>query len=228
MVPVPDSGELFAAARNPSLPPDPEIRIVWPLAIWLSGWAEGTFAQVKGRPSAVTAPHGVSPAAARPWVEKVVPIPSKPWKPGEGLVLVTSVVPALSNVDARLGAGTLSCAVLIKVVLPPWPRESPPLKLAVASRPTSPGVRPEDGAVTWKVAEAEPPGATVPSDCGVDGEVVQPPGGAVSATEAPRSGASVGWVSVAFTETGPSASADDGIAASVGCGLAAGPYTSDE
>src|SRR5258708_7913549 len=111
MIPVPASAELLAAARNPSLLPEPEIVIVWPCAMVLSGWADGPLGQVKLRPSAVTGPPGVRPAAASPCAENVVPIPSNPSNPGEGLVLLSSVIPVLSNVAARFGAGTLTCAV---------------------------------------------------------------------------------------------------------------------
>src|SRR6266851_106659 len=109
MTPVPDSAELFAEATNPRRDPEPEIVIVWPCAIVLSGCAAGASGQVKLSPSAVTAAPGVSPAAARPCSEKVVPIPSKPGKPGDGLRLESSVMPALLNVDDRLGAGTSTC-----------------------------------------------------------------------------------------------------------------------
>jgi hypothetical protein len=48
----------------------------------------------------------------------VVPIPSKPAKPGDGLVLESSVMPVLSNVADRLDAGTCTWAVLISVWRP--------------------------------------------------------------------------------------------------------------
>ena len=92
----------------------------------------------------------------------------------------------------------------------------------MASRLTRPGDSPEVGAVTSKLADRDPPGGTVPSDAGPDGEIVQPDG-ADSETDAAVSGLSVGLASVVFTENVPSASADDGIAASVGWGVAGGP-----
>jgi hypothetical protein len=132
MRPVPDSAELLAAARKPSLDPDPEIAIVWPSAIVLSGWADGTLGHVKLRPSAVTEEPGVSPAVARPCAEYVVPMPSNPSNPGDGLVSPSSVTPVLSNEAARFGAGTLTCAVLMSVWVCPWsgwvrPTAGPPV-----------------------------------------------------------------------------------------------------
>src|SRR5579863_3637457 len=112
MRPVPDSAELLAAARNPRLDPEPENAMVWPSAMVLSGCADGTSGQVNVRPPAVTEPPGVRPAVARPCAEYVVPSPSKPSNPGEGLVSPSSVTPVLSKAAARLGAGTLTCAVL--------------------------------------------------------------------------------------------------------------------
>ena len=134
-------------------------------------------------------------------------------------------MPVLSKVDARLGAGTLTSALLINVwVPPPGPAV---LNVALASRPTRPGLSPEDGAVTLKLADAAAPAATVPRAAGPDGETVHP-AGALSKMEALRSGCRVGLLSVAFTVNVPSASAEDGTAASDGCGLDGGPYTAAE
>ena len=58
----------------------------------------------------------------------------------------------------------------------------------MASRLARPGLSPDDGAVTVKVAEADAPGATVPSDTPPDGETVQAGDGGASDTEAPPSG----------------------------------------
>jgi hypothetical protein len=98
----------------------------------------------------------------------------------------------------------------------------------VARRLARPGDRPEDGAVTAKVAEAELPESTFPSDTLPDGETVHADDGAASETEAPVSGAEPGLASVALTVNVPSASAVEPMAARVGCGLAGGPYTSGE
>ena len=95
-MPLPDSVELLAEVRNPSLDPEPLTSKICPSAIVLSGCADGTLGQVKPRPSAVTDAPGVSPAAARPCAENVVPCPSKPSKLGLGLRLPSSVMPVLS------------------------------------------------------------------------------------------------------------------------------------
>ena len=103
---MPDSAELFAEARKPRLAPEPEIAIVWPSAIVLSGSADATFGQVKlrppaetgapgVRPAADTGAPGVRPAAASPWAENVVPSPSKPMKPDDGSGSELSVTPVL-------------------------------------------------------------------------------------------------------------------------------------
>src|SRR5579863_3983108 len=221
MSPVPDSAELLAAARKPRLDPEAESAIVWPSAIVLSGWADATFGQVNVRPPAVTEPPGARPAAARPCAENVVPSPSKPSNPGAGLVSLSSVIPVLSNVAARFGAGTLTCAVLMSVWVCPGPgwvrpaagpgRRSGPkpalLKVALASRLARPGLSPDEGAVTVKVADADAPGATLPSDTLPDGATVQAADGGASDTEAPPSGPAPGLASVAFTVNVPSASA---------------------
>ena len=85
-----------------------------------------------------------------------------------------------------------------------------------------PGVRPDDGAVTENVSDADRRGATVPRLAGPAGESVQPEGTLI-ATEAPVSGWPVGLRSVAWTVNVPSASTDEEIAASVGCGADGGP-----
>src|SRR5580704_1334467 len=134
-------------------------------------------------------------------------------------------MPVLSKVDARLGAGTVTFALLINVwVPPPGPAV---LNVAVASSPARPGVSPEDGAVTWKLADPAAPAATVPRAAALDGETVHP-AGAFSKIDALRSGCGVGFRSVALTVKVPSARAEDGMAASVGCGLDGGPYTAAE
>lgn len=129
-------------------------------------------------------------------------------------------MPVLSKVNARLGAGTVTSAALISVwVPPPGPAV---LNVALASRPTRPGVSPEAGAVTWKLADAAAPAATVPRLAGPDADTCHP-AGAFSTMVALRNGCGVGSRSVALTVNVPSASAEDGTAASEGCGLDGGP-----
>ena len=76
--------------------PEPETSITCPFASVLSGVAVGTSGQVKLTPPALTDDPGARPAAARPSAEKVVPIPSKPAKPGEGFVSALLVIPRSS------------------------------------------------------------------------------------------------------------------------------------
>ncbi len=73
-------------------------------------------------------------------------MPSKPMKLADGFGLASSVMPVLLNVEARLDAGTWTCAALISVC---WPPPPPRPYLAVASRLTTPGDNPEAGGVTW-------------------------------------------------------------------------------
>ena len=71
--------------------------------------------------------------------------------------------------------------------------------MAWATRSTGPGVDvPDAGAVTWKVAVAAAPGATVPTESVPLGVTVQPDG-TLRSIAAPRSGDSLGLVSVALT-----------------------------
>src|SRR5450755_4055558 len=139
-------------------------------------------------------------------------------KPDDGLGLESSVIPVLSKVPARLDAGTSTWAVLMSVCRPG--PEGP--YVAVASRSTSPDVRPEEGAVTVKVADADRPGATVPTPVAPDGATVQPDG-TVSASVAAVSGRDAGLVRVSRTVNELVASVVEGTAASVGAGLAGGP-----
>jgi hypothetical protein len=88
-------------------------------------------------------------------------------------------------------------------------------------------VSPDDGAVTENVFDAEPPGATVPRLTWPAGDSVQPDGTLID-TAAADSGRLVGLRSVARTVNVPSASVDDEIAASVGCGGVGCPYTAGE
>src|ERR1700722_8013088 len=146
-------------------------------------------------------------------------MPAKPMKLADGFGLALSVMPVLLNVEARLDAGTWTCAELISVCRPPPP---PPPQRAVASGLPPPGDSPEAGGVTWNDWVADRPGATVPGEVATDGVTVQP-AGALSDSDAPGSGRPVGVRSVAWTGTGPSASAEEEIAASVGCGADGGP-----
>src|SRR5262249_35660470 len=93
------------------------------IAIVLSGWAAApdwpgppaaaTFGQAKCRPPAVTVEPGVIWSAASPSAENVVPIPSKPVKPDDGLVSESDVIPALSKVADRFAYGTRTCTALL-------------------------------------------------------------------------------------------------------------------
>src|ERR1039457_5051482 len=91
----------------------------------------------------------------------------------------------------------------------------------------TPGVSPDEGAVTVNVLAADAPGATVPRETGPDGETCQPDGTPWD-TDAPVSGCPVGLRSVAVTLKVPAASALAEMSASVGSGLGGGPYTSAE
>src|SRR6204780_763365 len=148
-------------------------------------------------------------------------MPSNPMKAGDGSGSASAVMPVLSYVAARLAAGTCTCAALISVcaVSP-----APSRHVAVASRLSLPAVSPDDGAVTENVFDAEPPGATVPRLTWPAGDSVQPDGTLID-TEAADSGWLVGLRSVPRPVNVPSASVDDEIAASVGCGGGGRAYT---
>jgi hypothetical protein len=92
----------------------------------------------------------------------------------------------------------------------------------VASRFATPGDSPDEGGVTLKSCDADAPGATVPSDTAPDGDTFQP-SGTLSDTADRDRGRLVGLRKVARTVNVPWASAEDEMAASVGCGADGGP-----